>query len=159
MGMGSKLISKQMKKHQQNHAEEASAEPCKASELVENQNVGATYKVGELVERRDSGDDGWVLGFVTSLEPLEVTYSNDLEDTPYTWDCVRKIPKEDEKEAEEAEGANPEAAPSDDLLGAEADKGEAADKEEAAAVKAGEEATEEAAEEEEKKERSRDRRE
>lgn len=48
------------------------------------------YKVGEHVERRDPGQE-WATGYVTSLDPLQVTATNCPTDDGWTWNEVRKL--------------------------------------------------------------------
>jgi hypothetical protein len=50
---------------------------------------GGAYQVGEQVERRD-GRDSWGTGYVTSVNPLEVT-SGSKTGKGYRWDGVRKM--------------------------------------------------------------------
>eukprot|EP01043_Picozoa_sp_COSAG02_P006711 COSAG02_NODE_193_length_29843_cov_30.519903_35_plen_383_part_00 len=48
------------------------------------------FRVGELVERRDRGED-WKTGYVTKLSPLEVTVNADRSAAGYVWDEVRPV--------------------------------------------------------------------
>lgn len=48
------------------------------------------YHLGEVVERRDTGKE-WCTGYVTSVDPLKVTYSDENPLAQgYTWEEVRK---------------------------------------------------------------------
>jgi hypothetical protein len=52
------------------------------------------FQIGELVERRDSGDD-WDLGYIISLQPLKVTDTRNPKGQGFEWDDVRRrIPEE-----------------------------------------------------------------
>merc|ERR1712151_656203 len=51
----------------------------------------AKYAIGERAFRRDSGQR-WGIGYVTSVDPLEVTVLDDPHDkSGYSWDEVRSL--------------------------------------------------------------------
>jgi len=50
------------------------------------------FEVGEEVERRWWGDLSWEAGYVTSLNPLQVTWTHDPNDGATEWAHVRKLP-------------------------------------------------------------------
>ena len=49
------------------------------------------YQVGQLVERKDKDRD-WGTGYVTSLDPLEVTVEDDPKEDGWPWEEVRPLP-------------------------------------------------------------------
>ena len=50
------------------------------------------YAVGDVVARRDRGY-AWGTGFVTSINPLKVTATDDPNGEGYSWEEVRRVPK------------------------------------------------------------------
>jgi hypothetical protein len=52
-----------------------------------------SFKLGQRLQRRDTGRD-WGVGYVTSLDPLEVTAKDDPSGNGYQWDEVRHMPSE-----------------------------------------------------------------
>ena len=51
---------------------------------------GRLFKVGERVMRRDTGKE-WRPGYVTQVDPLEVTRFDDPKAEGFSWDEVKKM--------------------------------------------------------------------
>ena len=67
----------------------AELQPAAPPSAAAGADATAEFGVGERVERRDRGED-WKDGFITSLDPLEVTAKLDASGEGYSWDEVRK---------------------------------------------------------------------
>jgi len=53
----------------------------------------SSFAVGQQVQRRDRGEE-WGIGYVTSVDPLQVTVFGDASARGHEWDEVRQIPPE-----------------------------------------------------------------
>lgn len=62
------------------------------SDSPERPQAKGVYTLGQRVQRRDKERD-WAFGYVTSLDPLEVTAKEDTSANGYQWDEVRHVPK------------------------------------------------------------------
>jgi len=65
-------------------------EPCSLERAFKAKALYEPYHLGEVVERRDKGNE-WCTGYVTSVNPLKVTSSDEHPQAQgYTWEEVRK---------------------------------------------------------------------
>lgn len=78
-------VPAQLEPHAQQQPSSVAASAASAPQVFETAHA---FRIGELVERRDSGED-WKEGYVTSLVPLEVTVNADPRADGYSWDEVR----------------------------------------------------------------------